>query len=120
MNNVLTLERFRNETIEKTVGDFHIPAMVPYTEDHVVIHKTIWNSNLKPEWFKLHHLGFLRCEVIDELRFLNHPNTVTQQNLIAQAEEIWENEVEPKEDLLANAIKECKEIDEKAGRRAIL
>jgi len=38
----------------------------------------------------------------------------------------WENEVSPaflkhaNDALLANAIKECKEIDEKAGRRAIL
>ena len=81
---------------------------------------TDYSVEVKDNYGKLHHLGFLRCEVIDELRFLNHPNTVTQQNLIAQAEEIWENEVEPKKDLLANAIKECKEIDEKAGRRAIL
>ena len=81
---------------------------------------TDYSVEVEDNYGKLHHLGFLRCEVIDELRFLNHPNTVTQQNLIEQAEEIWENEVEPKEDLLANAIKECKEIDEKAGRRAIL
>ena len=39
---------------------------------------------------------------------------------------IWENEdkfvemTKNKDKLLANAIKECKEIDEKAGRRAIL
>ena len=82
----------------------------------------LWSrlNRIHVNYGKLHHLGFLRCEVIDELRFLNHPNTVTQQNIIEQAEEIWENEVEPKEDLLANAIKECKEIDEKANRRAIL
>jgi hypothetical protein len=81
---------------------------------------TDYSVEVEDNYGKLHHLGFLRCEVIDELKFLNHPNTVTQQNLIAQAEEIWENEVKPKEDLLANAIKECKEIDEKANRRAIL
>jgi hypothetical protein len=81
---------------------------------------TDYSVEVEDNYGKLHHLGFLRCEVIDELKFLNHPNTVTQQNLIAQAEEIWKNEVEPKKDLLANAIKECKEIDEKAGRRAIL
>ena len=39
---------------------------------------------------------------------------------------IWENEdkfvemTKNKDKLLANAIKDCKEIDEKAGRRAIL
>jgi hypothetical protein len=34
----------------------------------------------------------------------------------AKARVIWENEVEPKEDLLGNAIHECVEIDRKAGR----
>ena len=34
----------------------------------------------------------------------------------AKARVIWENEVEPKEDLLGKAIKECIEIDRKAGR----
>ena len=81
---------------------------------------TDYSVEIEDNYGKLHHLGFLRCEVIDELRFLNHPNTVTQQNIIEQAEEIWENEVEPKEDLLANAIENCKRIDEKSNRRAIL
>lgn len=55
---VITLEQFRNETIEKTVDDYHIPATVPFTQDHVEIHKTFyWNANLKPEWFRFHHLG---------------------------------------------------------------
>ena len=53
-----------------------------------------------------HHLGYCKSYIIDDIE--------------RQAEEIWNNEVEPKEDLLANAIKECKEIDEEAGRRAIL
>ena len=30
-----------------------------------------------------------------------------------KAEEIWENEIKPKEDLLENAIENCKEIDSK-------
>ena len=34
----------------------------------------------------------------------------------AKARVIWENEVEPKEDLLGKAIIECIEIDRKAGR----
>ena len=85
---------------------------------------TDYSVEIEDNYGKLHHLGFLRCEVIDELRFLNHPNTVTQQNIIEQAEEIWENEDYShsyNSSLgLALAIKECKEIDEKAGRRAIL
>lgn len=58
MSKILTLEQFRNETVVNTVADFHIPAVVPYTQDHVEIHKTsYYNPNLKPEWFNLHHLG---------------------------------------------------------------
>ena len=34
----------------------------------------------------------------------------------AKARVIWENEVEPKEDLLGNAIHECVEIDRKTGK----
>ena len=33
----------------------------------------------------------------------------------AKARGIWENEVEPKEDLLANAIANCIELDKKSG-----
>ena len=33
-----------------------------------------------------------------------------------KAQKIWNNEVEPKEDLMGKAIKECIEIDRKAGR----
>ena len=68
-----------------------------------------------------YHLGFISDLTIDELKFLNYPTKgLTNKNIVEQAQEIWENETEPKEDLLANAIKECKEIDEKAGKRAIL
>ncbi len=68
---LLTLETFRNDTIEKTSDMFHVPAAVPYSEDHVAIHKTIWNPTLKPEWFQLHHLGLdyddTRLREADEL-----------------------------------------------------
>ena len=55
---VLDLNTFRNETVEKTVDMYHIPAIAPYTQDHVEINKRFfWNANLKPEWFQLQHLG---------------------------------------------------------------
>ena len=58
MSTVLDLDTFRNETIEKTVDMYHIPAIAPYTQDHVEINKrAFWNANLKPEWFQLQHLG---------------------------------------------------------------
>ena len=64
-----------------------------------------------------HHLGYIAGSKIDDL---TTQICGEEQDILSQAEEIWANEVKPKPDLLANAIKECKEIDEKAGRRAIL
>ena len=55
-----------------------------------------------------HHIGHLGTNI----------TSIIEIDVLA--EEIWENEVKPKKDLLANAIKECIEIDKKAGRRAIL
>ena len=56
-----------------------------------------------------HHLGYynnLSPEILSEVE--------------ADAEMLWNNEVELEEDLMANAIHDCKRVDEKAGRRAIL
>ena len=74
---------------------------------------TDYSVEVEDSYGKTRHLGYLRCEVIDELRFLNHPNTVTQQNLIEQAEEIWNNEEELAidEDLMSKAIAECIQSD---------
>ena len=62
-----------------------------------------------------HYLGNIHTEEIDEIKvhplFKNVPNYVR-----FQAEEIWANEVKPKVDLMAEAIKECIKIDRKAGR----
>ena len=55
-----------------------------------------------------HHLGYIRGSEID--RITTHI-CGKEQDILSQAEEIWDNEVKPKPDLLANAIKECKEID---------
>ena len=83
----------------------------------ITIHKwrgnTDYSVEVEDSYGKTCHLGYLRCEVIDELRFLNHPNTVTQQNLIEQAEEIWNNEEELAidEDLMSKAVAECIQMD---------
>jgi len=50
-----------------------------------------------------HHLGYLGMNL-------------TIKDIDRLSEEIWSNEVKPKEDLLGKAIKECIEIDRKAGR----
>ena len=87
----------------------------------ITIHKwrgnTDYSVEVEDSYGKTHHLGYLRCEVIDELRFLNHPNTVTQQNLIEQAEEIWNNEEEfaIDEDLMSKAVAECVQMDKDRG-----
>ena len=52
-----------------------------------------------------HHLGYYKC--------LNH----IEMGLIERhAEKIWENEVKREPSLMSKAIKECIEIDRKAGR----
>ena len=49
-----------------------------------------------------HHLGYSKSYIIDDIE--------------RQAEEIWSNEIKNEVDLMSKAIKECIEIDEKAGR----
>ena len=50
---------------------------------------------------KEHHLGYY--------------NNLYASSIQAQAEEIWANEVKPEVDLMANAVKECIELDKKRG-----
>ena len=70
---------------------------------------TDYSVEVEDSYGRLYHLGFLKSEVIDELKFSNRK--ATQQNLIEQAEEIWDNEVKPKKDLLGDAIAECIQMD---------
>ena len=51
-----------------------------------------------------HHLGYKGQGELHELGM-----SIIER----KAEEIWDNEVKPKEDLLENAIENCKEIDSK-------
>ena len=76
---------------------------------------TDYSVNVEDSYGKEHHLGYISDGAIDSLRFLNYPKNVTRKNLIEQAEEIWDNEVESKEDLLGNAIAECVKMDEERG-----
>ena len=57
MSNILTVEKWQDETKKIVTKDYHLPATVPYTQDHVIINKTIWNPRSKPEWFDVHHFG---------------------------------------------------------------
>jgi len=64
---------------------------------------THYNVHVTDSYGKEYHLGYYgECDSLDDIEF--------------RAEEIWENEVKPKEDSMSKAIKECIEIDRKAGR----
>ena len=55
-----------------------------------------------------HHLGYISAHKIGEI-------LIDNKELQQIALDIWNNEVKPEKDLMANAIKECIEIDKKAG-----
>ena len=66
---------------------------------------THYNVEVIDSYGKEHHLGYynvLSPEILGEIE--------------ADAEMLWQNEVKPEVDLMAEAIKECIEIDRKAGR----
>tara|TARA_R100001594_G_scaffold10170_1_gene24057 strand:- start:1389 stop:1631 length:243 start_codon:yes stop_codon:yes gene_type:complete len=60
---------------------------------------THYSVSVIDSYGKEHHLGYY--------------NNLYASSIQAQAEEIWANEVESKVDLMAEAIKECIEIDKK-------
>ena len=65
---------------------------------------TVYSVHVEDSFGQEHHLGYyndLSPEILSEIE--------------ADAEMLWQNEVKPKEDLMANAIKECIELDKKRG-----
>ena len=65
---------------------------------------THYSVSVFDSYGKEHHLGYysvLSPEILGEIE--------------ADAEMLWQNEVKPEVDLLANAIKECIELDKKRG-----
>ena len=67
----------------------------------IVINKyqgnTHYSIHVEDSFGQEHHLGYY--------------NNLYASSIQAQAEEIWSNEVKPKVDLMAEAVKECIEID---------
>ena len=61
---------------------------------------THWSVEVEDSYGKLHHLGYYKLINEDVETVIYH-----------EAEEIWDNEVEPREDLLGNAIAECVKMD---------
>ena len=65
---------------------------------------THYSINVTNKYGKEYHLGYINASNIDSL-------IVCNRSISEQAEEIWANKVKPKVDLMAEAIKECIEID---------
>ena len=65
---------------------------------------THYSVSVFDSYGKEHHLGYynvLSLEILSEIE--------------ADAEMLWQSEVKPELDLMANAIKECVELDKKRG-----
>ena len=61
---------------------------------------TQWSVDVEDSYGTEHHLGYY-----------NLLYAKTMAEIESKAEEIWSNEVKPKEDLLGNAIAECIQSD---------
>ena len=72
----------------------------------IIIHKykdnTVYSVSVFDSYGTEHHLGYKGQGELHKLGM---------SIIESRAEEIWENEVKPKEDLLGNAIAECIKID---------
>ena len=66
---------------------------------------TQWSVNVEDSYGKLYHLGY----------WVNVDYDSFSSYIEEKAKEIWSNEVEPKEDLLGNAIAECIQSDKDRG-----
>ena len=55
-----------------------------------------------------HHLGYIDVDIVRGLE-------VNDRSIASHAHKIWSDEVEPEEDLLGNAIRECNELDKENG-----
>ena len=63
---------------------------------------TVYSVSVTDSYGQEHHLGYWKhFDYIEDIE--------------KRAEEIWANEVKPKEDLMANAIAACIELDKKGG-----
>ena len=66
---------------------------------------TQWSVNVEDSYGKLYHLGY----------WVNVDYDSFSSYIEEKAKKIWNNEVEPEEDLLGNAIKECIQSDINRG-----
>ena len=69
---------------------------------------TVYSVSVFDSYGVEHHLGYIDVNDIDKLK-------IHDKSIASHAHEIWSNEVEPEENLLGNAIRECNEIDKENG-----
>ena len=69
---------------------------------------TVYSVSVFDSYGTEHHLGYIHVSDIDSLE-------VNDRSIASHAHQIWADEVEPKEDLLGNAIGRCIEIDKENG-----
>ena len=72
------------------------------------INNTVYSVSVFDSYGIEHHLGYIDVNDVDKLK-------VHDKSIASHAHEIWSNEVEPEENLLGNAIKECNELDKENG-----
>ena len=72
------------------------------------INNTVYGVSVFDSYGVEHHLGYIDVNDIDKLK-------IHDRSIASHAHEIWSNEVEPEENLLGNAIRECNELDKENG-----
>ena len=69
---------------------------------------TVYSVSVFDSYGTEHHLGYIDANEITTLK-------IHDRSIASHAHQIWSDEVEPEENLLGNAIKECNEIDKENG-----
>ena len=69
---------------------------------------TVYGVHITDSYGTEHYIGNLNVGDIDSLE-------VSDRSIASYAHQIWVDEVEPKENLLSNAIGKCIEIDKERG-----
>jgi len=71
---------------------------------------TVYSVSIFDSYGTEHHVGYVSAYKIGEIKIDGKP-------IQEKALDIWNNEIEPKEDLLSNAIGEMIELDKERGIR---
>ena len=69
---------------------------------------TVYSVYVDDSYGTEHYIGNINVGDVDNLK-------VNDRSIASYAHQIWSDEVEPKENLLSNAISECIKLDEERG-----